>query len=398
MKILTRYILRELLMWFVMALSAMTLIIVVFLVTNEAIRRGLPPAQVLSLIPYLLPQALSLAVPGTLLLATTSVYGRFAGWNEVIAIKSQGISPHKILEPMWAVAFLLSLVMVYVNDLAASWGREGMHRVVRDSIEPIALGILRTQRQHALGDLAIHVRAVEDGRLIQPMVLVKPGGGVPSGRIAAEEAWFETDPTDGKLKIVFRCGRADYNYDGRRVSALFDRHADDTFEVRDFLPELRPSTRPSDLALHVIPNEKIRQRTAIERIRASFAARAACQMLCGDFETLTGDEWKGSARILQANEERLCRLRTEPHRRWSAGFACLCFAWVGAPMAIRLRNRDMLTSFFLCFLPILLVYYPLLLLGLDGAKDGRLPEWSVWSGNLLMVAWGTYLLRRVIRY
>ena len=64
----------------------------------------------------------------------------------------------------------------------------------------------------------------------------------------------------------------------------------------------------------------------------------------------------------------------------------------------RLRNRDMLTSFFLCFLPILIVYYPLLVFGVDGAKDGRLPPWSVWTGNVLLLLWGFYLLRRVIRY
>ena len=116
MKILTRYILGELVKWFVMALSAMTLIIVIFGVTREAVHRGLPMAQVFALIPYILPEALSLAVPGTLLLAATSVYGRLAGWNEIVAIKSQGVSPRRILEPIWAMAFLLSLFMVFIND------------------------------------------------------------------------------------------------------------------------------------------------------------------------------------------------------------------------------------------------------------------------------------------
>jgi len=94
----------------------------------------------------------------------------------------------------------------------------------------------------------------------------------------------------------------------------------------------------------------------------------------------------------------LYRLLTEPHRRWSAGFSCLCFVWVGAPMAIRLRHREFLTSFFLCFLPVLVVYYPLLMLGIDGAKHGTVPPATVWAGNLLLIAWGAWLLRRVLRY
>ena len=67
-------------------------------------------------------------------------------------------------------------------------------------------------------------------------------------------------------------------------------------------------------------------------------------------------------------------------------------------MAIRRRNQDFLTSFFLCFLPILLVYYPLLVWGVDGAKHGELPAYSVWAGNMLLFIWGAYLLRKVVRY
>ena len=67
-------------------------------------------------------------------------------------------------------------------------------------------------------------------------------------------------------------------------------------------------------------------------------------------------------------------------------------------MAIRLRNRDFLTSFFLCFLPILIVYYPLLMYGIDGSKSGTIPPQAVWTGNLLLVGWGAWLLRKVIRY
>jgi lipopolysaccharide export system permease protein len=72
--------------------------------------------------------------------------------------------------------------------------------------------------------------------------------------------------------------------------------------------------------------------------------------------------------------------------------------WAGAPLAIRMRNSDYLTSFFLCFLPILIIYYPLMMYSVDGAKNGNLPSWSVWIGNVLLTLWGTHTLRRVMRY
>ena len=67
-------------------------------------------------------------------------------------------------------------------------------------------------------------------------------------------------------------------------------------------------------------------------------------------------------------------------------------------MAIRLRNSDFLTSFFACFLPILLVYYPVLALSLERAKSGSWPPATVWLANLLLVVWGLWLMRRVLRY
>lgn len=87
----------------------------------------------------------------------------------------------------------------------------------------------------------------------------------------------------------------------------------------------------------------------------------------------------------------------EPWHRWANGFSCLCFVLVGAPMAIRLRNADFLTSFFLCFLPILIVYYPVFMLGVDLAKKGSVPAVVVWAGNLLVALWGAWLLRGVVR-
>ena len=94
----------------------------------------------------------------------------------------------------------------------------------------------------------------------------------------------------------------------------------------------------------------------------------------------------------------LHRLETEPHRRWANGFSCLAFVVVGAATAIRRRNADVLTSFFICFLPILIVYYPLLAYGLDSAKNGTLPPSSVWLGNAIMAAWGIKETRWVLRY
>jgi lipopolysaccharide export system permease protein len=94
----------------------------------------------------------------------------------------------------------------------------------------------------------------------------------------------------------------------------------------------------------------------------------------------------------------LHRLRTEPWRRWSSGFSCLCFVLVGAPLAIRKRTSDLMTTFGLCFGPILLLYYPFFAYGLDRAKSGELPPYTVWVANLVLATLGLWLIKKVVRY
>ncbi|MDR2755001.1 MAG: hypothetical protein LBC20_04785 [Planctomycetaceae bacterium] len=46
----------------------------------------------------------------------------------------------------------------------------------------------------------------------------------------------------------------------------------------------------------------------------------------------------------------------------------------------------------------LLFYYPLLMYGLTGAKNGSLPANSVWIANLCLGIIGLWFMRRIHRY
>jgi lipopolysaccharide export system permease protein len=93
------------------------------------------------------------------------------------------------------------------------------------------------------------------------------------------------------------------------------------------------------------------------------------------------------------------RLRTEPYRRWSNGFTCLCFALIGIPVAMLWRHADVLTNFFVCFLPILSIYYPLLLYSdYLTATTGILPPFCFWMGNVVLCLPGIALMRWIVRH
>jgi lipopolysaccharide export system permease protein len=381
---------------FFLWLTGLTLLMMIVGVVREAVMQSLPLGEVARLIPYVLPDALRVAIPATLLLATTNVYGRMSGSNEVLAAKALGIHPWNLLWPVFIAAFLISLATVWLNDLAVSWGRSGARRVVIEAVEEIVYSMLKVQHRYSSASFAINVKGVEGRKLLRPTLTLPAQGTTPGVTVTAEEAELQSDHAAGVLKIILRHGTIDVE-GKRRLQASFDVHEQEV-QLRDATEAGKVSSHPSNLALGVIPEELAGQKELIERYEQQMAVRAAFQMLCGDFPELTSQRWEARARDRNYAWGRLYRLLTEPHRRWSAGFSCLCFAWVGAPMAIRLRNREFLTSFFLCFLPILIVYYPLLAAAVDGAKSGTMPPWGVWTGNVLLICWGTWLLRRVIRY
>lgn len=395
MRTLNRYILAELSKVFLLSLTALTGMMMIVGVVREAVDQGLPPGQLVRLIPYILPDALRIAVPVTLLLATTWVYSRMSGSNEVVAIKSLGIFPMAILWPTLILATLLSLGTVVLNDVAVSWGRSGVQRVVVEAVEEIAYGMLRAKRRYSGPDFDINVARVEGRRLIHPTLTLEARGNTPAITFTAEQAELRSDREENLLKIILWNGEVEVE---GGISGHFPDVQQHEIPLRNASQAESASKPPSWLPLRVIPGEIARQRLEIERYEQELAARAAYQMLSGDFDDLVSREWDSRHRELAEKRSRLARLATEPYRRWSAGFSCLCFVFVGAPMAIWLRNREFLTSFFLCFAPILVVYYPALMYTVDASKGGRFPPVAVWAGNVILLVWGAYLLRKVFRY
>jgi lipopolysaccharide export system permease protein len=394
MRIFTRHILLELNKVFVVALIGLTMLLLIVGVVKEGTAEHLPMADLLRLIPYILPDSLRVTLPVTLLLAATTVYARLSGFNEVVALKALGVSPMAILWPSYAMAFLLSLATVYMNDVAVSWGRSGVQRVITEAVENIAYNMLRTQRFYSTPKFAMYVKQVEGRRLIGVRLSVQAQGDNPAMMITAEEAELRSDPERNALRILLREGTVSYQ---GRMSYQFHDTEEQEVPLRDERDEA-DANLPSSLKLSVIPGQIDHQLTTIRNYSQEMAVRGAFEMLAPGYGDLNNPDWDRRYEVLTWMNAHLCRLLTEPHRRWATGFSCLFFIWVGAPMAIRLRNSDLLTSFFLCFLPILVVYYPLMVYGVNGAKNGTVPCWTVWTGNVLLAMWGLGLLRKVLRY
>jgi lipopolysaccharide export system permease protein len=394
---LTRHVILEILKIFIVSLIALTMLILLIGVARELLRRGLGLVAIIQLLPYILPISLQFAFPATALFSVCCVYGRMAADGEVATVKASGISPLKLLQPAVVFAALLSPAAVYVSDLAVSWGRPGVNRVVLMSIEDIAYRVLHAQHSYTSDHgFSIHVREVSGRTLIRPTVTVHNGGQNGPMKLSAREGELRLDPDTQMLLLRV----VDSQVEGGKVfQSIVPGETEFRIPLSNAMKKKDISKQsPSELPLRWISTERIRQDSRTHATVGEMAAHTGFSIMTSRPEEIAGPSGQGIEMALHRSKRRLIRLRTEPWRRWAWGFSCFCFVFVGAPLAMIAKTSDYWSTFGLCFLPTLILYYPLFIFGLEQAKDGIIPPYGVWMGNGVLVMIGTMLIMRVRRY
>jgi lipopolysaccharide export system permease protein len=258
-------------------------------------------------------------------------------------------------------------------------------------LEQIAYGMLRTHRSFSRNGLSISVTDVDERRLIRPTITFPQGDDGQIVTITADEAELQSRPERNALSMLLLNSFMEV---GSTARISFPGIHEHEIPIGDTEHDVEIGGHPAECALRQIPTEIVLQQKTIQQLEQQAAANAAFQLATGDFSSLTSSAWSPRRGGLMMAASRLNRLRVEPWRRWANGFSCTAFVLVGIPLAIRLRTADVWTSFGLCFLPILILYYPLLAVGLDRAKAGVFPPYCVWIGNVILVVIGWWLFRK----
>lgn len=376
-------------------LISMTMVISVIFVGQQLIAEGINYLTIARLLPFIFLIALQYSVPATLLFAVCCVYGRISADNEIIALKSAGISPMRVFRPAWILGLLVSMPAVWLNDQAVSWARPGMEQVVLRSIEEILYPALRSQRSYTSEKgFSIYVEDVQDKWLIKPKIWMFSADSGQLTTIYSERAKISVDMESDRLIIELVDSYVDINHDKQaKINGS---------EIIE-LPLTKASkagssaTSPSNYSMAEIPNELNELGKLNDRRREQLAAQFSLALGSGRYSSLEEPVVHMLKHEIHSTEYRMARLKTEPSRRWSLGFSCLAFVWMGVPMAILIKSADYWWSFGLCFIPILLVYYPLFGLALDMSKKGTWPAYSLWLGNIVLAIIGTWLMRKIVR-
>lgn len=391
MRLLERYILVELLRVFTAVLGLTTCLLLLVGVFGQVRENGLGPMQVLQILPFVIPSLLPHTIPATLLLTVCVVYGRMAGDREIIAAKAAGVHVSSLLWPSYFLGAILSVVSLLMLDQAIPWSFSNIERVVTLAMEDLFLDMLRTQNQVYIKErgITITVMEVRDRTLIFPTFRISPTGR-SAITLQAEEAKLSFDLKRQEVLLKMKNGIIDIPGQAQGAFEL---------EEKSFpLPSKRGRKRASNLQLDDISVEMASAQHDEEQARQSQAIDTALLLSTGNFSRLTSTDFAAHHQQLRDAKDKRCKMKTELYGRYAQACSCLFFVLLGSPFAVLMARKQFLTSFLFCFLPILVIYYPITMMTQNLSKTGKLdPMWAVWSANVVMAIAAGYFYRKVLQ-
>jgi len=392
-KLIQQYILWELARVFAMLLAGLTVMLVFVGLLREGTERDLAPQFLLQIVPFVVPGLLPFTIPATVLLAVTVVYGRIAGDLEVTAVKAAGVHPIRLLTPAYLLGGVLTVASFALTDRAIPWAVMNIESVVTQAAEDIFLNVLKTQHHFSspADGYSILVDDVEGKTLITPSFTYR-NSHHQQITVKAERAEVQFDVKDRKAKLHLRNVVA--SVPGRDIDSRLDE-----FDLEFDLKEELGGKKPRHLTIQDIQQQLVTLAEAESNSRLQHDQEVAMLLMTGDFEQLATDQTKQFDLDQRNAVTNSNRMTTEIHTRYAMAGSCLFFTLLGAPFAVLQARRQFITSFIMCFLPILLVYYPITFLMVNLCKTGTVGAWwSMWVPNAIIGIASIFLVRHVIRH
>ena len=362
MTILDRYILREMVVPFLLGLAIFTsilLIVRILKLVELVVNRGVPLAQMVRIFSYILPAFLEVTVPMALLLAILVAFGRLSSDSEIIAMRAAGISLYRLLVPVAIFAGVVALLTGWLSVTARPWGnshlRQGLYEIVKTRA---AAGIKPKVFNDEFKNLVIYVDRIRPASdLLEGILVADTRDPSLHNTVYAETGRLITNERRHSLTLrlenggIYSTGEDDKGYQDTRFTTY-----DITLDLNAALSQLRDRERDvSELTL--------------AELRATIADKTA-----------GGDP---------ANAERV-----EVQRKLSIPFACLVFAAIGVPLGIQ-PTRAVHSRGFSLSLGLIFLYYLLLTFGQNLGDRGSLPPVvAVWLPNAVLSVVAAILLVR----
>ena len=367
-----------------LAVVFMTAVFVLIMVMNQAVLNGLTPMDVIRLTPLIIPVTLPYTVPVSLLFAVTLVYGRLAGDNEIVAIKTAGVGIGTVMCPSLAFGLVLGVVLAQASNDWIPRAGHNAKTILFANLEDYFYKILAKNHEwnHPKWPFFISVRDVKDKAMIDAVFKHRADPKLnPDGFdmwIDAKSATIRFDSKAGVAHVYLVGSEARQTTDG---VFLINK---EQFDIA-----ITDGQKP-DLKVQELTYKELIDRQAhdlwlldVEPKRQSMAA--ALWIASGRLDRVDWEHVRGVWRDRINWYVDYCSCETEKHLRIALALGGFLFVLIGAPVGILFAKRDPLSAFMTCFVPIILIYYPLTLFGVNLGKDGVISAWFVYLGDLVLL-------------
>jgi lipopolysaccharide export system permease protein len=401
--ILHRMILWELVKVFFLSFTALTGIVLMGGLVAEATQQGLGPVQILEIIPLFIPSLMPYILPTSTLFASCVVYGRLAADNEILAIKAAGVNIMKVVWPGVFLGLATSCLTLALYFHLIPYTHHLMRTMFLTDVKEVLYTMLKRDKgiNDRRLDFIMFVHDVQGRRLLNATFQHRPKDRdnkdnkvVHDFVIQAREAEIEVDMQNRKLIVQMHDGEITSNIRGDNALFVYHEEAIDLPSMFDtsHVVRARDMTWPELVAERAALEEQVR---SLEREKEDAEEHSKAPGARPDLHTHAKNLDVRAAEISRAGIQ---QIDAEFQMRPALSFGCLCFVLIGCPVGIWFSRSDYLSAFITCFLPIVFLYYPLMLCGTNYAKEGKLlPVADVWAADALVALVGVVLFGKLLR-
>ena len=406
--ILNRLIFWELVKVFLMSLGTVTGLLVTVPLFQQAAQMGLSLRQVIEAIPLFVPNMLPYTIPATTLFASCVVYGRLSHDNEVVAIKAAGVHLFTILKPALLLGAITTVTTAALYHTVIPQSQQMLYKSLLDNPEELIYNMLRRDRsvRHPKSEYVIFVRDVQGKTLIDVVMKkrakvkdLKGGQEAFYGyefEVRAPKAQLRVDQAEGKLYID-----ADrWVINNPKTAGATRGTGPFPMELPDGLNGKDGKVRVSTILWDELPAkaDELREEMAEIEEKRQKNRDDASAIPNADLRQLALDQDRHFKFQVDNVRRTLRNVEAERFLRPALACGCLLFALVGCPVGIWANRADYLSTFVICFLPAVFLYYPLLLAGSGLGRDGKLPlAVGCWLANIILAGVAVALNFRLLR-
>jgi len=366
MKVIDRYLLREISLPFFTSLFAMTFVLLsgkTLQLMDLVVNKGVSMADIFRLISFLIPYFLVFTIPISLLISILIGMGRLAGDNEITVLKGAGLSLYRISYPIALASCVAFLTTFLLSTYFVPYGNYAMKNLLFAVVRQNASAVIKekTFNDNFKGILLYADKIPADGSFMESVMVSDNRLGKGPSTIFAEKAYLLSSP------------------DSARVSLRLEKGSIHTMEIK------RGHYRKMDFGLYDV---NLDMKGAVAGINKSREK---------DSKEMTPRELLERIRTPGLKEALKREFTVELHKKYTLPLTCLIFCLMGIPIGVNVRKSVKARGLTISII-IVLLYYVTQLFGSAITQTGKVSPWAgMWFPTIVFTITGIFLFVRAAR-